>query len=148
MMNKSKKTAMTLYTERIFSNAMSNYQADSITSGSTEQQFYSVKTLMGQEDYYGCVTVEYDESRKAYNYMIFLYDANNKLKLEGYSANGKIEKDADEVVLNWASTDSFVESTYTDDTCDANDSSDYGVDLNNWGYNSATGANRLSKEIK
>lgn len=117
MMNKSKQNAMVVYGERVLSNASTSFQADSISAGLTQPQYYSIETLMGQADYFGCVKVAYNSTTKKYEYNILMYDNNNKMKLEGKTTSTTIKKAADKAIDTTYAAN-LLTTTYTDDYCE------------------------------
>ena len=141
MMKKSKKSGMVVYAERVLNNAGTAFQADLITynaeSGATKTKNYSIKELMNADDYYGCVKVTGDPS--SYDYSIIIYDAANKIKMQGYAAKTIVSSDVDTVVLDWASGESFAKDDYdTQAECEALAST------TNKYTSASTGANKLS----
>lgn len=144
MMKKSKKSGMVVYAERVLNNAGTAFQADLITyngeSGSSVERYYSIKELMNADDYYGCVKVTGDPS--SYDYSIIIYDAANKIKMEGYAAKTVVSEAVDTVALDWGASESFAKTSY--DSQSKCGTAPLRTTLDGYDRNTPTGANKLS----
>ncbi len=104
MMNKTKKSAMVTYAGRVVSNALANYQADNLTSGTSgaATKYYSIETIMGTADYFGCVEVTSDgKATPTLTVTVKMFDKSNKLFFNSSTTGSTFTGDVETIVKEY-----------------------------------------------